>query len=128
MLKEIEADEVPQLIICNKIDNLDDIEPRIDRDEQGMPIRVWLSAQANIGVELLFTALAERLDIKVVQHHLSIPPNAGKLRGELYKLNCITSETYDEQGYCHLDIQMPSRDWYRLLASDNHEIANYIES
>jgi GTP-binding protein HflX len=128
VLKEIDANDVPQLIICNKIDNLDDIEPRIDRDDQGMPIRVWLSAQANIGVELLFTALAERLDIQVVNYQLNIPPSAGKLRGELYKLNCITSERFDEQGYCHIEVNMPSRDWQRLLASDNHEIADYIES
>jgi len=128
VLKEIDANEVPQLIICNKIDNLDDIEPRIDRDDQGMPIRVWLSAQANIGVELLFTALAERLDIQVVNHQLNIPPSAGKLRGELYELNCITSESFDEQGHCHLEVNMPSREWHRLLASESNEIANYIES
>ncbi len=127
VLKEIDADEVPQLIICNKIDNLDDIEPRIDRDEQGLPIRVWLSAQANIGVELLFTALAERLDIQVVNHQLNIPPSAGKLRGELYKLKCITSEVFDEQGHCHLEVNMPSREWQRLLANEYSELTNYIE-
>ena len=126
VLKEIEANEVPQLIICNKIDNLDDIEPRIDRDEQGVPIRVWLSAQANIGVELLFTALAERLDIQVVNYHLNIPPSAGRLRGELYKLNCVTSEFFDDKGHCHIDVNMPSREWQRLLASECNDIANYI--
>ena len=127
VLSEIDANEVPQLIICNKIDNLDDIEPRIDRDEQGMPIRVWLSAQANIGVELLFSALAERLDIQVVNHHLNIPPSAGKLRGELYKLNCITNEEYDDQGHCHLEVNMPSREWQRLLSNEYSELADYIE-
>ncbi|WP_019029171.1 ribosome rescue GTPase HflX [Colwellia piezophila] len=127
VLKEIEANEVPQLLICNKIDNLDDIEPRIDRDDQGKPIRVWLSAQANIGIELLFTALAERLDIQVVNHQLSIPPSAGKLRGELYRLNCITSESFDEQGYCHLEVKLPSREWQKLLANDSNEIARYVE-
>ena len=127
VLSEIDADEVPQLIICNKIDNLDDIEPRIDRDEEGVPIRVWLSAQANIGIELLFTALAERLDIQVVNHQLNIPPSAGKLRGELYKLNCITNEEYDDQGHCHLEVNMPSREWQRLLSNEYSELADYIE-
>jgi len=126
VLKEIEANDVPQLIICNKIDNLDDIEPRIDRNEQGLPIRVWLSAQANIGTELLFTALAERLGIQVVNYHLNIPPSAGKLRGELYKLNCVTSETFDEQGYCHLEVNMPSREWDKLIANKYSELADYI--
>jgi GTP-binding protein HflX len=127
VLKEIEASDVPQLIICNKIDKLDDIEPRIDRNEQGLPIRVWLSAQANVGTELLYQALAERLDIQVVNHFLNIPPNEGKLRGELYKLNCITSENFDDKGYCHVEVNLPFREWQRLLANGSNDIESFIE-
>jgi GTP-binding protein HflX len=127
VLKEIEASDVPQLIICNKIDKLDDIEPRIDRDELGLPIRVWLSAQANVGTELLYQALAERLDIQVVNHFLNIPPNEGKLRGELYKLNCITSENFDDKGYCHVEVKLPFREWQRLLANGSNDIESFIE-
>ena len=126
VLAEIEADEVPQLIICNKIDNLDDIEPRIDRDDQGRPIRVWLSAQANIGIDLFFTALAERLSNQVVQHQLAIPPSAGKLRGALYKLNCITDEHYDEQGLCHLAVKLPKREWNKLVKRNTNQIEQFI--
>jgi len=128
VLKEIEASDVPQLIICNKIDRLDDIEPRIDRDEQGLPVRVWLSAQANIGAELLYQALAERLNIQVVNHFLNIPPHEGKLRGELYKLNCITSEQFDDKGNCLIEVNLPSRDWQRLLANDSYNLENYIKN
>ncbi len=45
VLAEIEADEIPALLVMNKIDMLDDFEPRIDRDDENKPIRVWLSAQ-----------------------------------------------------------------------------------
>lgn len=126
VLSEIEADEVPQLIICNKIDNLDDIEPRIDRDDQGRPIRVWLSAQANIGIDLFFTALTERLGNQVVEYKLVMPPEAGKLRGFLYRLNSIQNEHYDDQGYCHLNIKLPKREWNRLLKQESNEIELYI--
>jgi GTP-binding protein HflX len=128
VLKEIEASDVPQLIICNKIDRLDDIEPRIDRDEQGLPVRVWLSAQANIGTELLYQALAERLNIQVVNHFINIPPHEGKLRGELYKLNCISSEQFDDKGNCFIEVNLPSRDWQRLLANDSYNLENYIKN
>lgn len=111
VLTEIDAGDVPQLMICNKIDNLDDISPRIDRDDTGLPIRVWLSAQANIGIELLFEALEERLGKEVVQYSLKIPPNAGKFRGELYQLNCIDNESYDDDGNCLVDIKLPMREW-----------------
>lgn len=126
VLAEIEAGDVPQLIICNKIDNLDDIEPRIDRDDQGRPIRVWLSAQANIGIDLFFIALAERLGNNVVQKKLAIPPSEGKLRGILYKLNCIKDEYYDEQGICHLVVKLPKREWNRLVKLNTNQIEQFI--
>jgi len=127
VLSEIEADEVPQLVICNKIDNLDDVQPRIDRDDQGRPIRVWLSAQANIGIDLFYTALSERLGNQIVESTLVIPPSAGKLRGVLYRLNCIQDEHYDDQGYCHLDIKLPKREWNRLVKQEANEIEQYIQ-
>lgn len=128
VLTEIEAGDVPQLLICNKIDNLQDVAPRIDRDETGMPIRVWLSAQAGIGVDLLFQALAERLGKEVVSHSLRLPPQAGKLKGELYELNCINSEEYDEQGNCLINIKLASREWNRLVKHDKALIESFIEN
>lgn len=126
VLTEIEAGDVPQLLICNKIDKLDDIEPRIDRDDTGMPIRVWLSAHAGIGIDLLFQALAERLGREFVTQKLTIPPNEGRIRAILYTLNCITDESYDEQGNCILNIKLPSIEWNKLLKQDNAAIDRFI--
>lgn len=126
VLNEIEAGDVPQLLICNKIDKLDDIDPRIDRDETGMPIRVWLSAHAGIGIELMFQALAERLGREIVAETLLIPPAEGKLRGTLYALNCITVESHDEQGNSILKIKLPIREWNKLLKQDNALIERFI--
>jgi GTP-binding protein HflX len=127
VLSEIEADEVPQLIICNKIDNLDDVAPRIDRDYQGRPIRVWLSAQANIGIDLFFTALTERLGSQIVETTLVIPPTAGKLRGILYRLNSIQNERYDDEGHCHLNLKLPQREWNRLVKQEGNDIEQYVQ-
>jgi len=59
VLEKIGADEVPQLIVCNKIDQLDDHEARLDRDENGIITRVWLSAKTGEGMDLLRQALQE---------------------------------------------------------------------
>ncbi len=127
VLTEIEAGDVPQLLICNKIDNLSDVSPRIDRDDNGIPIRVWLSARANIGIELLFQALAERLGRSTVHYHLSLPPNAGKFRGALYQLNCIVNEQYDEEGNCLAEVKLPEREWKQLLKDDKATIEGFIQ-
>lgn len=126
VLDEIEAGDVPQLLVCNKIDKLDDIEPRIDRDNNGLPIRVWLSAQAGIGIDLLFEALTERLGKQIVTYTLKIPPNEGKLRGILYELNCINDEEFDEQGNSLLKVTLPIREWNKIIKQDNATIERFI--
>jgi GTP-binding protein HflX len=59
VLKQIDADEVRQLIVYNKIDNDEDISPRIERDDEGNINRIWLSAKTGEGLELLREALKE---------------------------------------------------------------------
>ncbi len=128
VLKEIGASEVPQLLICNKIDVVENIQPRIDRDDTGLPIRVWLSAQKDIGIELLFQALSERLGKQIIKHSLRLPASEGKLRSMFYQLNCIEEEFYDENGDCLLKIKLPVREWNRLIKLDEADIEGFIES
>jgi GTP-binding protein HflX len=59
VLAQIGADEVPQLIVYNKIDKLDDMAPRIERNREGKIDRIWLSAQTGEGLHLLREALEE---------------------------------------------------------------------
>ncbi|KXS47623.1 MAG: GTP-binding protein hflX, partial [Marinobacter sp. T13-3] len=79
VLAEIGADEIPVLQVFNKIDLLDDFEPRIDRNEDGVPVRVWVSAVSGQGLELLFDAIVERLAEDVVHHFVVLGPTDGKL-------------------------------------------------
>jgi len=59
VLHQIGADEVPQLIVCNKIDQLEDHPARMDRNADGLITRVWLSAKTGEGMDLLRQTLQE---------------------------------------------------------------------
>jgi GTP-binding protein HflX len=83
VLKEIEADKIPSLMVYNKGDLLDDFSPRIDRDSDGMPIAVWVSALAGEGMDLLLQAIAERLPSKIVHKHLQLQQSQGSFRAAL---------------------------------------------
>jgi GTP-binding protein HflX len=67
VLHQISADEVPQLIVCNKIDQLEDHPARIDHDENGRITRVWLSAVTGEGMDLLRQALQEYFPENVIE-------------------------------------------------------------
>jgi GTP-binding protein HflX len=114
VLDEIEAGDIPQLIICNKIDRMQGVEPKIDRDENELPERVWISARDGLGIDLLKIALTECLAENVVKHSLRIPPAQSRLRGVFFRLNCITQETYADNGDWLVEVRMPAKDWHRL--------------
>ncbi|MFQ3250454.1 ribosome rescue GTPase HflX [Glaciecola sp.] len=126
VLDEIDAGDVPQLIICNKIDRLDGVEPKIDRDDTGRPIRVWVSAQDGLGIDLLKNALTECLQQAMVEHQLKVPPNEGSLRGMLYNLNCIKNQSYSEDGDWLVDIKMLESDWNKINKQLDNRLTNYI--
>ena len=126
VLDEIDAGEVPQLIVCNKIDRLEGVEPKIDRDDEGRPIRVWVSAQEGLGIDLLKSALTECLHKTMVAHKLKIPPNEGRLRGILYNLNCISEQSYSDEGDWLVDVKMLESDWNKIDKQLEHRLTDYI--
>ena len=128
VLDEIDAGEIPQLIIMNKIDAVDDIPPHIDFDDQGNPARVWLSAQTGVGIELLFESLMALLSGHIRSLKLALPPEQGKLRAIFHQLECIEHESYAQNGDCILEIRLNNTDWQRLLKQQGTLIEEYIVS
>ncbi|MGD8107691.1 ribosome rescue GTPase HflX [Pantoea sp. FN0302] len=118
VLEEIEADDIPVLQVMNKIDMLDGFEPRIDRNDENQPVRVWLSAQTGVGLPLLFQALTERLSGEIVQQQLRLPPELGRLRSRFYQLQAIEKEWNEEDGSVSMMIRMPIVDWRRLCKQE----------
>lgn len=118
VLLEIDADEIPTLIVMNKIDLIEGKRPCIDRDEDGLPIRVWISAENGLGLDLLFKALTERLARQIQVCQLNLPIHLAKLRSRLYQLNAVEHEVINGDGSFHLDVRMPSIEWNRLCKQE----------
>ncbi|MCX8671357.1 GTPase HflX [Gilliamella sp. B2865] len=118
VLLEIDAHDIPTLLVMNKIDLIEGKEPSIDRDENGVPIRVWISAQNSLGLDLLFTALKERLSGQIQVCQLNLPPYLAKLRSRLYKLNAVENEVIEDDGSFHLNIRIPLIEWNRLCKQE----------
>jgi GTP-binding protein HflX len=114
VLQEIGAGDVPQLQIYNKVDLLGQ-EPRIERNAEGLPERVWLSAATGAGCELLPAAIAELVGQDMVNEELSLEPDQGGLRAALYRLGAVEAEDYTEDGVAHLSVRLPRADWNRLM-------------
>ena len=111
VLKEIGAAEVPRLQVFNKIDLREGELPRIECDDEGMPVRAFVSARTGEGLDALREAIAERIRPQLQSFDLVVPPRAARLRAQLFALNAILSESLDEDGNFHLKISLS---WERL--------------
>ncbi|SHE29532.1 GTP-binding protein HflX [Modicisalibacter ilicicola DSM 19980] len=125
VLDEIGADDVPCLRVMNKIDLLGSA-PRIERDGEGVPDVVWVSAQQGLGLDLLAQALSERLAEDVIEAHLTLSPQQGRLRAGLHDLDAVREEAFDDQGRILLDIRLPRRDFMQLLARLGERAQDYL--
>lgn len=126
VLTEIKADHVPQLLVYNKVDQLEDGLPRIERDSEGMPTAVWLSALTGAGLDLLLNVLDERLSTQIVTYQLKLPLAEVRLRSKLYALKAVQRETFSDVGDYLLDIRLPEIEWLRLRKHTDNDIRSFI--
>ena len=125
VLAEIDADDVPRLLVMNKIDLLG-TSPRIERDEQGFPQVVWLSARDGEGLVLLREALGEWLAEDILDIRLTLTPEQGRLRAALHELQAVQNETFDERGRSNLEIRLPRREFMQMMARLGERADDYL--
>ncbi len=122
VLKDIGAGEIEQLVVFNKIDRLDDVVPRVDLGEGGVPARVWVSARDGEGLDLLRGALASRLSRERVSGQVHLMPAAGRLRARLFALGAVRGERAADDGW-HIQLDMPLATAQQLLGGGDPEAA-----
>lgn len=127
VLKEIGADELPQVLVYNKVDLLGgpgSIAPagedqktaiparvsqssaarsgigyRLDYVDGGEMPRAWVSAVTGEGMQGLLRAIGQRLGAERVRTELSLSAASGRLRARLHAQGLVAEETADENGW-----------------------------
>lgn len=118
VLQEIDASDVPMLEIYNKIDLLDNVDPHIQRDEHGKPVRVWISAQKQQGIALLQQAIAELLEDEIYIATVRLCQQHSRLRGKLFDLNAVQQETHADDGASILELRVAKMELDQLLSRE----------
>ena len=118
VLKQLDADQVPQIRVYNKIDKLDR-KPRITNNRAGEGRAVWLSALSGEGLPMLKEAIGRRLSQKTVHRYLRLSPAQGRQRAKLFELAAVISEVSLEDGGWGLEVKMTEKDLRRFLKREN---------
>ena len=118
VLKQLDADRVPQIRVYNKIDKLDRT-PRVANNRDGEGRAVWLSAANGEGIPMLLDAISHRLRRKTLHGIIHLHPSQGRQRAKLFELGAVVSEVSTEDGGWELELKMVERDLKRFLKREN---------
>jgi GTP-binding protein HflX len=112
VLTEINAHEQPILEVMNKIDLLSSIRPQIKYNAEKVPQQVFVSAAKNLGIDLLWQAIAERLGGPIIQKTIILKAHEGQRYAALKALNAIQEEQVNEEGDLLLKIKSTAASIY----------------
>ncbi|MES2821364.1 MAG: ribosome rescue GTPase HflX [Pseudomonadota bacterium] len=126
VLGEIGAQDVPLLEVYNKLDLLEGVEPQIQRDGEGRPQRVWLSAREGTGLELVRQAIAELLGNDLFVGTLRLPHGLERLRAQFFALGAVQSEGHDEEGGSLLALRLPRVELNRLVSREGWQPVDFL--
>lgn len=113
VLEEIGADGVPQIVVYNKIDLVNET-PHVARNEHGKVSKVWLSAVDGSGTGPLLEAVGEAVCGEISEGSLQLDPDEARIRALLFEEGAVVSEAVIETGGWNLEISLPDRRFRNL--------------
>lgn len=122
VLKEVEANQIPQLLVFNKADQLsvsgEDLPGTVERDSRGRVTKIWVSALTGAGLDLLRDLLQGSLNVEMVSGQLHLSADQGKLRAKLYSLHAVIQEENVPAGGWKLVIKTTRHHWEKICQQD----------
>ena len=106
VLAEIGAEDLPQLLVYNKIDEAGEM-PGVTRDEAGRVRSVRVSARTGAGIDLLIEALKDYFGEGRVSGTVHLDASEGGMRAKLYGADMVRRETGDEAGGWDIELEAP---------------------
>lgn len=113
VLDELGVANIAVIQVFNKIDLHEGWLPKVD--EQAEFCKVWISAAAESGLELLSEAIARQLHGKALIEELTLTATDAKVRAQLYDLGAVQQETIDEAGNWLLQIKITPEQKRRIF-------------
>jgi GTP-binding protein HflX len=128
VLQSIGASEVPVIEVYNKIDKVSDCVPHVDYKSDLKVQRVWISAEREIGLDLLLDAISEQVNDEKVAERVTIKwESGGKLRAMLYEWGAVTNETLSVEGEWVLEIVLSKTRWQIFTSNEDYSDCVSVE-
>ena len=120
VLESIGAHRIPVIRVFNKIDRSGH-SVDLQRDDQGRPSAVFISALSGAGIEQLREAVSERLSSDRVEGWVELEASLGRLRAELFELGVVSEERITDNGSWMMHVDVPRETAERLARLPGRE-------
>lgn len=128
VLQSIGASEVPVIEVYNKIDKVSDCVPHVDYKSDLKVQRVWISAEREIGLDLLLDAISGQVNDEKVAETVTVKwDSGGKLRAMLYEWGAVNEETLGAEGEWILEIVLSKTRWQIFTSNEDYSKCVSVE-
>jgi GTP-binding protein HflX len=113
VLESIGADQIPVIRVYNKIDR-NGQQVAQNRNENGIPVSVAISARTGEGIEGLREAISDCLASERINRWIELQGKDARLRAQLFELGVVSEERIAENGSWILHVDVPRETAERL--------------
>ena len=120
VLKEIDASDIPVITVFNKVD-LVDRSAGLERNEEGVITKVWVSAHSGEGMDLLLQAIDEHYSRLRFRQTVTVPVAEGGLRAKIFQRFSVLQQSMLENGDWEMEIEGSKADmaWLHKQTEDH---------
>ncbi|MBM38335.1 MAG: GTPase HflX [Woeseia sp.] len=118
ILKQLKADNIPQIRVYNKIDKLKR-QPWVTNNVNNDSYAVWLSANTGEGLNLLKDSISNSLKQDRMEQTICLRPSEARQRAKLFDLGAVVKEEIQEDGGWKLVLHITEKDLQRLIKHEN---------
>jgi len=106
VIERIGAAQVPQLLVCNKLDRCDEPSALLAADVQPGTAPIYLSARSGAGCETLAEAVSRFFWGRRRHYRVCLPASAGRLRALLFEHRAVVTERASGDGGWLLELHL----------------------
>ena len=126
ILKQLEADKVPQLRVYNKIDKLNYM-PKLTKRVNGSGRAAWISAMKGDGLDLLMDGISSFFARNLLSGSIELSNNQGKQRAKLFQMGAVKEEKILKDGSWELALEITKQDIYRFLKKEGMKADAFVK-
>ncbi|MDB2543660.1 GTPase HflX [Woeseiaceae bacterium] len=126
VLKQLEADKVPQLRVYNKIDKLN-YKPKLTKRINGSGRAAWVSALKGEGLNLLMTGISSFFARNLLIGSIKLDNSQGKQRAKLFQMGAVKEEKILDDGSFRLALEITKQDIYRFLKKEGMSTNAFVK-